>query len=144
MKNRLTRLYIFLVAPAAALFVVLYAVKKLELVDTRVILDTAPALAPLIFVLAVACAVASPLLLRTAFVYAHREAKGVSEEELYELQRRTLMIALAAPYLAVAAAFLELPTVPFTGTVLAAFYAVYFFYPSEAKLRRERRIFRVQ
>jgi len=144
MRRQLSKLYVSLLGPAVVLFVILYAVKKLELVDAPKLLDAAPALASLVFVLAVVCAVASPLLFRTAFVYAHREAKGTSEGELYQLQRRILMVALIAPYLAVAAAFLELPTVPFTGTVLSAFYAVYYFYPSEKKLRRERRIFRVK
>lgn len=144
MRERLTRLYVYLLAPAVVLFAVLYAVKKLAVVDTRRVLEVAPALAPLIFILAVVCAVASPLLFRTAFVYAHRESTSVGEGEFYRLQRRTLMTALIAPYLAVVAAFLGLPSVPFTGTALAAFYAVYYFYPSEKKMRRETRIFRVK
>ncbi|MCG6963523.1 MAG: hypothetical protein LJE95_09680 [Acidobacteria bacterium] len=144
MRERLTKLYVSLLAPAIVLFAVLYVVKKLAVVDTQRVLEAVPALAPLIFVLAVVCAVASPLLFRTAFVYNHRDSKSIGEDEFYRLQRRTLTTALVAPYLAVVAAFLGLPSVPFTGTALAAFYAVYYFYPSEKKMRRETRIFRVK
>jgi len=52
-------------------------------------------------------------------------------------------VALVAPYLAVAAAFLEVGAVFTVGAALAAFHAVYFLYPSRRRLAHERRIFRV-
>ncbi len=141
--RRLRRLYWTLLGPALVLFAVLYAVKKFELVDTRPLLLGNPWLGPVLLLVAGGCGVAGPILLRTLFVRGLRNARRVEEGRLERFERRILAVALAAPYAALAAAFLEVPTVFFGGAVLSAFYAVYYFYPSERRLAHERRIFRV-
>jgi len=144
MREQLRKLYVTLVAPAAVLFVVLFIVQRLRPTDTHGIVALYPAVGLVLFLLAIVLGVVSPLLLRTWFVYTNREAKSISETELLIFERWTLYVSLVTPYLAVVAAFLELPTLFFTGTVLAAFYALYYFYPSEKRIRFEKRIFRVK
>jgi len=144
MREQLRKLYVTLVAPAAVLFVVLFIMQRLRPTDTHGIVALYPAVGLVLFLLAIVLGVVSPLLLRTWFVYTHREAKSISETELWIFERWTLYVSLVTPYLAVVAAFLEVPTLFFTGTVLAAFYALYYFYPSEKRIRFEKRIFRVK
>jgi hypothetical protein len=136
-------LYFWLLAPAVVLFGVAYAAKALELVDVAPFVRSHPAVGPAIFVLAAACGIALPILLRTLFVHEHRESRSIAEDDLFAFERRTLLVAMVTPYLAIAAAFLEIQRILFAGTVLAMFYAVYYFYPSEKRMRFEKRIFRV-
>lgn len=143
MTRRLQRFYWSLLVPVLVAFVVLYAVRKLELVDTRPLVAANPWIGPVLLILAATTGVAAPILLRTLFVRGLREARSVAEDRLEAFERRTLAVALVAPWLALAAAFLEVPTVFFGGAVLSAFYAVYFFYPSGRRIAHERRIFRV-
>lgn len=144
MQLGLLKVYMALVGPAVALFAALYVVKKLELVDTAAIRAAHPLLGMGIFFLGAMFGIALPLLLRTLFVYQHRTAQHIEEEELYGFERQLLLVALVAPYLAVLAAFFEIRTLYFTMTVLSAFYALYYFYPSEKRVNYEKRIFRVR
>lgn len=144
MRERLLRLYWTMVAPAAALFAALYVLEKTGAVSGRPWAQAHPWVGPAIFIAAAALGIAGPLALRTAFVSAHRTASAVREEELQSFEERQMLVALWTPYLAVAAAFLELPKVLFVGTVLACFYALYYFYPSERRIAYERRIFRAR
>ena len=144
MQRRLQRVYMTLVGPAVVLFAVLYIVKKLGLVDTGAIRSAHPMLGMTIFLLGALFGLALPFLLRTLFVYSHRTAQYVEEEELERFEQRLLQVSLVAPYLAVLAAFFEIRTVYFTMTVLAAFYALYYYYPSEKRVAFERKIFRVR
>ncbi len=144
MQSRLRKVYTALVGPAVALFAVLYVVKKLGLVDTGAVLVAHPLLGMGIFFLGAMFGLALPLLLRTLFVYRHRTAQHIEQEELYRFERQLLLVSLIAPYLAVLAAFFEIRTLYFTMTVLAAFYALYYFYPSGKRINYEKRIFRVR
>ncbi len=144
MQSRLRRVYVALLAPAVALFAALYVVRKLELVDTGAIRAAHPMLGMGIFFLAAVFGVAAPLLLRTFFVYKHRTAQYIEEKELERFEGQLLQVSLVTPYLAVLAAFFEIRTVYFAMTVLAAFYALYYFYPSEKRVSYEKKIFRVR
>ncbi|NOZ79511.1 MAG: hypothetical protein GXP48_10115 [Acidobacteria bacterium] len=144
MENRLRRLYFWLLAPAIVLFGAAYVAQARHLVDVEPFMRRHPALGPAIFVLAAICGIALPILLRTLFVYENRERKSITEDALFAFERKMLLAAMATPYLAIAAAFLEIPKVLFAGTVLAMLYAVYYFYPSEKRMSFEKRIFRVR
>jgi hypothetical protein len=51
---------------------------------------------------------------------------------------------MITPYLALPACLFELPKFHFTGTVLMALYAAYYYYPSKKRVDFDRRIFRVR
>ena len=142
MRERLVRLYWLMVAPAILLFAVLYAVDKLGLADPGPWTSAHPGIGTGVFITAALLGVAAPLGLRTAFVSSHRDQGSIPEGEVERFQRRVLLVALCSPYLAVVAAYLELPTVLFAGTVLSAFYALYYLYPTRRRIAHERRIFR--
>ena len=96
-----------------------------------------------LFVLAVAAAVALPVLWRALFAYQLKGYRRASESALLRLQRRLILTAAAAPYLALLAYGLQVPRFYAAGCVLAALYAVYYHYPSRRKIGYERRLFRV-
>lgn len=102
-----------------------------------------PQIGIVLFVLAVAFAVALPILWRALFAYRQKGRQRVTASALLGLQRRLILTALAAPYLALLAYGLQVPRFYAAGSMLAALYAVYYHYPSRRKLRYEKRLFRV-
>ena len=143
MELRLKKLYFALLIPAIAGFVIVGTAKillKLNLYLAREF----PILGPGLFVLAIASGVAFPILWRTLFANKNRNRKHITEMELMRFERGCLYIALAAPYFALIGFLLDIPRFHFYGTILASLYAVYYFYPSEKRIKFERRIFRVR
>ncbi len=102
-----------------------------------------PFLAPLVFVLSVAFAVALPVFHRSLFAHRIRKKTAVSEGDWLAFERKLMRIALVTPYLVMPAFLLEIPRFYFAGTVLMALYAGYYFYPSGKRIQFERRLFRV-
>ncbi|RLB37698.1 MAG: hypothetical protein DRH12_13960 [Deltaproteobacteria bacterium] len=143
MEAKLRKLYFTLLIPAIAGFVIT-SIARVILRPKTYIADNVPQLAPLLFVLAVAFGVAFPILWRTLFVNKNRNRKQITEAELLKFERGTLYIALLAPYFCLAAFFLGISQFHFYGTVLASFYATYYFYPSQKRISYERKIFRAK
>ena len=88
--------------------------------------------------------IALPIFFRTLFAHNVRQEKSISETDLLRFERTFLCIALVTPYIALAGYILELPRFHLGGTVIMALYAVYYYYPSERRIRFEKRIFRVK
>ncbi|RLB40148.1 MAG: hypothetical protein DRH12_10470 [Deltaproteobacteria bacterium] len=143
MEAKLKKLYFALLIPAIAGFIVAGLARAILRPKTY-IADSFPQLAPLLFVLAVASGVAFPILLRTLFVNKNRNRKHITEAELLKFEQGTLYIALLAPYFCLAGFFLGISQFHFYGTVLASFYATYYFYPSQKRISYERKIFRAR
>jgi hypothetical protein len=100
--------------------------------------------APGLFILSVATAGAAPILIRTLFAHRMQHQRQVSEDDFLRFQRLQLSVAMATPYLALAAYALAIPGFYLAGTVLAMLYALYYHYPSNRRLVFDRRIFRVR
>jgi len=143
METQLRKLYFSLLIPAILGFILAYLSKAYLKIDLGAISSFWPT-APLIFILSFAFGVALPILFRTLFVHKNRHQKKIAENDLLKFERSTLYIALITPYIALVAYFFEIPRFHFVGSVLASFYAIYYFYPSQKRIRYERRIFRVK
>lgn len=142
MDSRLRKIYWIALAPAIAGFALATGASRGGLMPALTASWRSQAGLAL-FVLAVAAAVALPVLWRALFAYRLRGYRRVSETALLRLQRRLILTAAAAPYLTLLAYGLQVPRFYAAGCVLAALYAVYYHYPSRRKLRYERRLFRV-
>jgi hypothetical protein len=143
MVQELKRQYFFGVTPPVAIFIALGLLQETQVIS----LSRAPMqiiLAPVIFIAAIVTGVALPVWLRTLFAHRRRNQYTVSSEDFLRFQRQILYSAIATPYLALAAFLLVLPPVHFFGTVLAALYAAYYYYPSEKRIRFDRHIFKIQ
>ncbi|MBW2095546.1 MAG: hypothetical protein JRI80_11715 [Deltaproteobacteria bacterium] len=143
MEAKLKKLYFSLLIPAIVGFIAAYAVKIFLEVDLSAI-KSFRIIAPLLFVLAFAFGVALPILWRTLFVRKHHGQKEIKEADLLKFEQETLYIAMITPYISLAAFFFEISRFHFFGTVLASFYAVYYFYPSRKRIRFEKRVFRAK
>ena len=143
MVAELIKTYFTLLVPAILGLIFIYLAKTLELF-TIIQVESLKFLAPFIFVASVAFAVALPIFFRTLFVHRRREEKSVSERDLIKFERTLIYISLVTPYLILPAYLFEIPGLYFGGTVLMALYAVYYYYPSERRVRFEKRTFRVK
>lgn len=143
MADELKKTYRALLIPAIGALLLACLAKELELLSFPSSIS-ATFIAPGVFVLSVILAIASPILLRTLFAHRMRNRTIVPQPTLIRFERQLIGVALIAPYLIVPAYLLDFPDFYFLGTVLMALYAAYYFYPSEKRLRFEKRIFRVK
>ncbi len=85
-----------------------------------------------------------PVFYRTLFVTKIKNRKSISTEEFLKFEKTLILIALISPYFVIAALLLNLPKFFSTAVVLIAIYAVYYYYPSEKRIKFEKRIFRIK
>ena len=143
MAEALRRTYFAILTPAILGFIVVSGFKALGLIPIDQI-GYMKLLAPLLLVLSVIFAVALPVFFRALFAHRVREQKSVSEADLLRFERTFLYIALVTPYLTLIGYLLEFPRFHLAGSVLMTLYAVYYYFPSQRRIRFEKRIFRVQ
>lgn len=142
MTPQLKRHYVWMLSPALAGFVIALPIRHLYPAGMAPEPMVA-VLAPLLLASAAAFGVAGPIFYRSVFAYRQKGLMTVSADALYKFERHLIGIALVAPYLALIAYVLNLPRFHFAGSVLAALYAVYYTYPSDKRIRFDKRIFRV-
>jgi hypothetical protein len=133
-----------LLAPAILGFMAVILARTFSTLNMEALRSLQRFTAPALFALSFAFGAAFPLLFRTLFVHKNRHEKMISENSLLKFERNTLYIALVTPYVALMAFFLEIPRFHLAGTLLASFYAVYYFYPSHKRIQYEKRIFRTK
>ena len=143
MAHDLTRTYFTLLIPAVSGFFLIYIAKFYHLIAIGPI-DFLHIISPAIFILSVVFAIALPMFFRVLFYQRTRHQQNVSEVEWIRFECHFLYIAMITPYLALLACLFELPKFHFTGTVLMALYAAYYYYPSKKRVDSDRRIFRVR
>ena len=143
MADALRRTYFALLIPAILGFIVISGFKALDLILIGQV-GFMELLAPLLLVLSVIFAVGLPVFFRALFAHRVREQKSVSEADLLRFERTFLYIALVTPYLTLIGYLLEFPRFHLAGSVLMTLYAVYYYFPSQRRIRFEKRIFRVQ
>ena len=143
MMPELKKTYLRMLLPAAAGTMLICLAKLYELLPWKP-LEFQARMAPIVFVLSAIAALAFPMLYRTLFAYRVRHLRTLSPQQLLKLERRLIVSALLTPYLTMLALLFELPRFHVAGTVLLTLYAVYFYYPSERRIRFDRQIFRVR
>ena len=143
MNYGLKRTYIFLLLPAVAGLILTLVFRHFDLVYLR-ISPLPHVISPLLFIASVCTAVAAPILHRSVFANRVRHQTHTSEKAWLKFERSLLYIAMATPYLSLIAHILQLPRFHLAGTILMAFYAAYYHYPSKKRIEFDRRIFRVR
>jgi len=142
MTQKLRKTYLILLLPAVSGIIIIFLAKTYNYLPLGQ-LEFLGVTAPFIFILSVIFAVALPIFYRTLFAHRVRHLKNISENNLIKFELNLLYIALVTPYLTLIAFLLELPRFYLAGSVLMALYAVYYYYPSQKRIRFEKRIFRV-
>ncbi len=143
MADELKKTYLALLVPAIVALLLACGVRWMGLIPHYPDLPLG-FVAPTVFVLAVVLAVAAPIFIRSLFAHRMRNHKAVPQPAWMQFERRLIVVSLMAPYLVAPAVLLDFPDFYFVGVVLMALYAAYYFYPSQKRIRFERRIFRVK
>ncbi len=143
MVVELRKTYFALLVPVVVGLVLIYLAKTYKFLALDRI-DFLNIVAALTFILAVVFAIGLPVFMRSLFSHKMRDRTRVSREELIKFERTLIYISLLTPYLTLIGYLLEFPRFYFTGTVMTALYALYYYYPSEKRIQFDRRIFRVQ
>lgn len=142
MVQKLKKTYFILLLPAVSGIVIIFLTKAYNILALGQV-EFLGVIAPLIFILSVIFAIALPIFYRTLFAHRVRHLKNLAEDNLIKFERNLLYLALVTPYIALIAFLLEIPRFHLAGTVLMAFYSVYYYYPSQKRIRFEKRIFRI-
>ncbi len=143
MLRELRKTYFAFLIPAAAGFLILYAVKTLDLLSWKQVRPP-QVIGIFLFVSSFFFAIALPVFMRTLFAHRMKDRKTIGLAELAGFERNLIALALTAPYLSLIAYFLELPGFYFTGSFLAALYGAYYYFPSEKRIDFETKIFRAK
>lgn len=141
-SHKLKRTYVMLLLPPAAGILLITTLRSLLGFELPVP-QLPAALSVAVFVVSVCTAMALPILWRTLFASRQRGRTHTPEADWLKFERGLLYIAMATPYLAMAAQILELQRLHLAGTLLMSFYAVYYYYPSRKRIDYDRRLFRV-
>jgi hypothetical protein len=140
--SSLRKFYVQLAAPAAALFVLIYVLRRFglgPLENETLQLVGGPA----VFISAALLSLAAPILHRGIFAHRIRNERSVVTERYTVYQKTQMALALSTPYVALAGFVMDVSRFHFLGAVLFALYGLYYYYPSENRIRREMRMFRV-
>ncbi|MBW2594089.1 MAG: hypothetical protein JRE58_14015 [Deltaproteobacteria bacterium] len=140
MVNGLRKTYFAFLIPAAAGFLILYAVKTLALLSWEQVRPP-QVIGIFIFILSFFFAIALPIFMRALFAHRIRDRKSIGVAELAGFERNLISIDLVAPYFSLIAYFLELPGFYFSGSFIAALYSAYYYFPSNKRIDFEKNIF---
>jgi len=141
MHDRLKNIYFFFLTPAIIGFMAVSILRQSKPAITLPEQYMA-VIAPAIFVLAAAFAIAGPILFRSLFAHRQRNLDMVPQVVLYRFECNLTCMALVVPYLALVGYFLQLPRFHLAATLLMALYAIYYYYPSQKRIAFDGKIFR--
>ncbi|HKK91596.1 MAG TPA: hypothetical protein VJ936_09345 [Desulfobacteraceae bacterium] len=142
MVKILKKQYLTLLLPPVLGFILAGGAKALDM-EPAGLFKSPGFLPPFLFVLSAVTAIAAPVLARTLFAHRMRNEKRVAPDRFLAFEKRLLAMVLITPWFALAAYGLDFQRFYSTGIVLMAFYAVYYYYPSEKRIRFDQKIFRV-
>lgn len=138
-KALLTR-YVIVLVPAALVFAGWAAVRNLGAPPDPIAPDV---MGPASFICAIVAAIALPLFYRDRFVKSVAAQKAVEPAPFLAFEKTQLTLALLSAYCAAAAYVCTVNLFHFGGSFLAALYAAYYHFPSQARVAQEMRLFRV-
>lgn len=139
----LKKIYIKMLIAAVFLLAIVYSGQLLNLLSKKQ-MDSVRTISIILFTLSVIFSIAAPIFLRAAFVNKVKDYKQVPFNEFITFEKQLLIVVLLAPFIVVLAVFFNVPSFYLSGILLIALYAVYYYYPSEKRIKFERKIFRVK
>jgi heme/copper-type cytochrome/quinol oxidase subunit 2 len=141
-KEELRKTYFKFLFPIVILLVFVYLGQLLEIIKQRE-LELNRIVSGIILVLVALFGIALPIFYRALFVNKIRDRKSISVDEFLKFEKKLLVIAMIAPYFIVITILLNLPGFYYGMVVIIALYAVYYYFPSEKRIKFEKRLFRI-
>ena len=142
MHQTLKAHYLKAFSPGVTAFAMLYVLYKSG-VDITFPLG-GPAPAAVLVSLAAVTAILAPLWYRLYFARRHQHSKGVAKHALLRFEKRLISMAGLTTYLLIGSFIMQLPRTPFLAVVMLLLYAMYFYYPTEKRIRHDMQIFRTK
>ena len=141
MQKALVKHYLKINIPGIAAFIMLYIMGKL---NVPVFIPVHHGWIQVFMMIAVALsAVVLPLWYRISFVKKMKGKAHTDESDFIKFEKKFLTIASASVYVLIAGYLLALSRIPLSVMLLFVLYALYFYFPSEKRIRSEQKIFRV-
>lgn len=144
MDERLRQIYCRWLLPALVAAAGIMAVRAMGPGFARPWVVGISAWMPWFFCISLTGAMAGPVVVRVAFAHGVKGKARVGETAFFRFRRRLIHVAMIGPYLALVALVPDFPGFHGLGILLAAFYAIYYGYPSRARIDFDRRLFRVK
>ncbi len=142
-KEILKRTYINLLLPAVFLIVLVYLGQFLNILNKEQI-QSVRIVSIILFTLGALFSFALPIFLRASFVNKVKDLKQVTIDQFITFEKKLLSVVMLSPYVVFLAVIFNIPNFYLSGTVLFGLYAVYYYYPSEKRIKFERKIFKVK
>jgi len=139
----LRKTYFKLLIPLTVILIIFYLLKIFGALD-NIHVGYLKLISILFFILAGIFGVAFPIFYRTLFISNLKNIKTISKEEFIRFEKRLIIISLLTPYFIIMPIIFNFPDFYFGGIILFSLYAVYYFYPSKARIDFEKRIFRIK
>lgn len=139
----LIKIYFRQLLPAIILIAVAYLLKYyFKLSET----EPVPSLlvSVVITTLAGVVGIAAPIFFRSYFVYKNRDKKKILPDDFLGFERVLLTTALISPYFLVISVLINMNETANMLITIFALYALYYYFPTEKKIRFEMRIFRIK
>ena len=141
MQKALLRHYLKINLPGIFAFIVLYIMGKF---NVDIFLPPNKGWIPVFMIIATALfAVVLPLWYRIFFVNKIKGEEHTDEQRFMRFEKNFLTIASISVYILIAGYLLALPRITLSVMVLFVLYALYFYFPSEKRIRSEMNIFKV-
>ena len=141
MQKALLRHYLTINLPGISAFILIYILGKFNF---AIFFPMNQGWIPVFMMIAEALfAVVLPLWYRILFVNKSKGKKHVDKDALMQFEKRFLNLASISVYILIAGYLLALPRIPISVMILFVLYALYFYFPSEKRIRSEKKIFRI-
>jgi len=142
MQKKLLRHYLIINLPGIVAFIILYILVKFHV---NMFLPVQQDWIQVIMMVASGLfAVVLPVWYRILFVNRMKGKANTSKHRFMQFERDFLSLASVSVYILVAGFIIALPRIPLSVMVLFVIYALYFYFPSDKRIRSEKKIFRVE
>jgi hypothetical protein len=139
----LRKTYFKLLIPLVVMLIIFYLLKILGALD-NIQIGYLKLISILFFILAGIFGIAFPIFYRTLFISKLKDIRTITIEEFIRFEKRLIIISMITPYFIIMPIIFNFPNFYFGGIILFSLYAVYYFYPSKARIDFEKRIFRIK
>jgi hypothetical protein len=140
----LKRFYWLITGPALIICIGLFMVSHLVgQADEAAIRQLPGILHGILFTGAAVTSIAGPLMIRMKFAHKVRQHTCVQIQPFLTFQRRLIVVSGFTPYLALIAVWGGFSQFHAGGIILMALYGIYYYFPSEKRIYKDIKLFRV-
>jgi hypothetical protein len=141
-KNELRQIYFNLIIPLPVIIALIY-IGQVTGILSQGGFQSSRIVSVTVLVLVSAFSLGMPVLYRTIFVTKIKNRKSITIKEFLKFEKNLLLIVLVSPYFTIIALLINLPKFFFVAVILIAIYAVYYYYPSDKRIKFEKKLFRI-